>query len=31
MDNNTSYDGLNWAFQVKSILDNLGLSNIWID
>ncbi|MEW8545054.1 MAG: reverse transcriptase family protein [Candidatus Thiodiazotropha sp.] len=23
------YNGLNWAFQVKSILDKLGLSNLW--
>ena len=25
-----TYNGLNWAFQIKQILDNLGLSNIWI-
>lgn len=31
VDINRTYNGANWAFQVKSILDNLGLSNIWID
>ena len=30
VDNNMTYNGLNWAFQIKQILDNLGLSNIWI-
>ena len=24
-----TYNGLNWAFQVKCILDKLGLSNLW--
>ena len=28
--NNINYNGLNWAFQIKQILDSLGLSNIWI-
>ena len=30
VDNNRPYNGLNWAFQIKNILDNLGVSNIWI-
>ena len=30
VDNNRTYNGLNWAFQIKNILDRLGLSNIWI-
>lgn len=30
VDNNRTYNGLNWAYQIKSILDNIGLSNIWI-
>ena len=25
-----TYNGLNWAFQIKQMLDNLGLSNIMI-
>ena len=29
-DNNITYNGLNWAYQVKGILDSLGLSHIWI-
>ena len=29
-DNNKSYSGTNWAYQVKHILDSIGLSNIWI-
>ena len=29
-DNNISYNGFNWAYQVKGILDSLGLSHIWI-
>ena len=28
-DNNRTYYGLNWAYQIKSILDKIGLSNIW--
>ena len=28
---NESYGGLNWAFNVKKILDKLGLSNLWIN
>ena len=27
---NKSYSGTNWAYQVKHILDSIGLSNIWI-
>ena len=30
VDNKMTYNGLNWAFQIKQILDNFGLSNIWI-
>ena len=30
VDNNMTYKGLNWVFQIKQILDSLGLSNIWI-
>ena len=30
VDNNRSYSGSNWAFQIKSILDSIGLSYIWI-
>ena len=30
IENNRTYNGLNWAFQIKNILDSLGLSNIWI-
>ena len=30
-DNNRTYNGLNWASQIKNILDSLGLSNIWIN
>ena len=29
-DNNKSYSGTNWAYQVKHILDSIGLGNIWI-
>ena len=29
-DNNITYNGLNWDYQVKGILDSLGLSHIWI-
>ena len=29
VDNNRSYSGSNWAFQIKSILDSIGLSYIW--
>ena len=31
VDNNISYNGLNWAYQVKSILDRIGLSEMWHD
>ena len=27
--NNITYNGNNWAFQVKSLLDNLGFSYVW--
>lgn len=30
VDNKMTYNGLNWAFQIKQILDSLRLSNIWI-
>ena len=30
VDNNWSYSGSNCAFQIKSILDSIGLSYIWI-
>ena len=29
LNNGFTYGGLNWAFQVKNILDKLGLSNLW--
>ena len=29
-DNNISYNGSNWAFQIKSLLNELGLSYIWL-
>ena len=29
-DNNRTYNGLNWAYHIKSILDRIGLSNIWV-
>lgn len=28
-DNNKTYNGANWAYQIKCILDSIGLSNIW--
>ena len=32
IENNRTYNGINWAFQIKNlhVLDSLGLSNIWI-
>ena len=30
IDNGRSYNGLNWAYQIKSMLDRIGLSNIWV-
>ena len=30
-DNNITYNGLNWAYQIKCILDSIGLSYIWND
>ena len=27
--NNVTYNGLNWANQIKTILNNIGLSNLW--
>ena len=30
VDNNMTYSGLNWAFQIKHLLDSIGLSNVWI-
>ena len=29
-DNGRTYNGLNWAYQIKSMLDRIGLSNIWV-
>ena len=29
-DNGRTYNGLNWAHQIKSMLDRIGLSNIWV-
>ena len=29
-ENNISYNGSNWAFQIKSLLDELGLTYIWL-
>ena len=29
LNNGDTYNGLNWAFKVKNILDRLGLSNLW--
>lgn len=28
--NNVTYNGSNWAYQIKSILENLGMSNLWL-
>lgn len=30
VDNNRTYNGLNWAIQIQNILDSLGLSHMWI-
>ena len=30
IDNGRTYNGFNWAYQIKSMLDKIGLSNIWI-
>ena len=30
MNNGNTYGGLNWTFQVKKILDRLGLTNLWL-
>ena len=30
IDNGRRYNELNWAYQIKSMLDSIGLSNIWI-
>lgn len=29
-DNNMSYNGKNWAFQIKTMLNQIGMSNIWL-
>ena len=29
--NNITYNGLNWAYQIKCILDSIGLSYVWND
>jgi hypothetical protein len=31
VDRNRTYNGKNWAYQIKKILDDLGLSYIWYD
>ena len=30
VDNNKNYNSANWAFQIKCILDSIGLSNLWM-
>jgi hypothetical protein len=30
-DNNNSYNGHNWAYNIKTLLENLGLSEIWLN
>lgn len=30
-DNNITYNKLNWAYQIKSMLENLGLAHLWHD
>ena len=30
-DNNITYNGKNWATHIKSTLDHLGMSDIWIN
>ena len=27
--NNSTYNGMNWANQIKTILNNIGMSNLW--
>ena len=29
VDNNNTYHGNNWAFQIKFILSEIGLNNLW--
>ena len=29
-DNGRTYNGLNWVYQIKRMLDRIGLSNIWV-
>ena len=29
VDNNNTYHGNNWAFQIKLILSEIGLNNLW--
>ena len=31
VDNSITYDGANWAFQIKTILETHGFSNIWLN
>jgi hypothetical protein len=31
VDDNNSYNGLNWAFQVKCILDQIGMHDYWLN
>ena len=30
-DNNMSYNGLNWAYNVKCLLNSLGMSDVWLN
>jgi hypothetical protein len=30
-DRERSYKGMNWAFQVKSLLSSLGMLDVWVD
>jgi len=31
IDKNVNYGGMNWAFQIKSIYDKIGMSDIWLN
>ena len=31
LNNGKTYNGHNWAFQIKSIIDDLGFSDIWLN
>ena len=30
-DNGVTYNNQNWVYQIKTILENLGLANLWIE